>query len=68
VPLYEYACEDCGERFEKLLPLREATRGAPCPKCGSKSVRKLMSSFASVSSGSSGADACPTCPTGTCDL
>jgi putative FmdB family regulatory protein len=42
MPLYEYACDACGHRFEVIQkysdPLVET-----CPKCGA-SVRKLMSS------------------------
>ncbi len=68
MPLYEYQCEQCGNRLERLVSLREAARRAKCPKCGSRSVRKLMSSFASVSSKSDGASEYPTCATGTCDL
>ncbi len=68
MPLYEYQCEECGDRFEKLVSLRDATRRSKCPKCGSKSVRKLMSAVASVSSKSDGAGEFPTCPTGTCNL
>jgi len=67
MPLYEYKCEDCGKRYEKLVSLREAGRGVPCPKCGSKSVRKLMSAFATAG-GQSEASEFPTCPTGVCNL
>jgi len=42
MPLYEYQCDDCGHRFEKIQkfsdPLVET-----CPKCGGV-VHKLMSS------------------------
>ena len=42
MPLYEYECDACGHRFEKIQkfsdPLVEA-----CPKCGGV-VHKLMSS------------------------
>ena len=43
MPLYEYHCEACGHRFEKIQkfsdPLIEE-----CPKCGEKKVHKLVSS------------------------
>ena len=68
MPLYEYQCEQCGYRFERLVSLREAARRSKCSKCGSKSVRKLVSVVASVSSKSDGASECPTCTTGTCEL
>jgi putative FmdB family regulatory protein len=42
MPLYEYECESCGRRFEKIQkfsdpPIEE------CPSCG-KRVRKVVSS------------------------
>jgi putative FmdB family regulatory protein len=43
MPLYEYECEACGNRFEQIQkfsdPLVET-----CPKCGKDSVHKLQSS------------------------
>jgi len=43
MPLYEYQCDACGHRFEKIQkfsdPLIEE-----CPKCGEKQVHKLVSS------------------------
>jgi len=69
MPIYEYSCEHCGERFQEMITLSKAAQGTECPKCGSKSVRKLMSTFASVSSKSDdGTSECPTCTGGVCDL
>lgn len=42
MPLYEYACETCGHRFEKIQKFSDALESV-CPKCGG-AVRKLMSS------------------------
>ena len=43
MPLYEYECEACGNRFEQIQkfsdPLVET-----CPKCGKGPVHKLQSS------------------------
>lgn len=43
MPLYEYECEACNNRFERIQkfsdPLVET-----CPKCGKGPVRKLISS------------------------
>ena len=45
MPVYEYSCDDCGERFE-LFVRSSSQRGAPvCPKCGSFSVHKSISLF-----------------------
>ena len=43
MPLYEYLCDACGHRFEKIQkfsdpPIEE------CPNCGKREVRKLLSS------------------------
>jgi putative FmdB family regulatory protein len=41
VPIYEFECDDCGERFEELMG---AGAGAPaCPSCGSTATRRLLS-------------------------
>jgi putative FmdB family regulatory protein len=42
MPLYEYKCEACGHRFEKIVKFSDPPLDA-CPKCGGK-VEKLMSS------------------------
>jgi putative FmdB family regulatory protein len=41
MPLYEYACEDCGERSEVLQQLND-TPLSVCPSCSGK-LRKLFS-------------------------
>jgi putative FmdB family regulatory protein len=44
MPLYEYQCESCNKRFEKIQ--KSYTDPAPetCPTCGKGPVRKLISS------------------------
>ena len=42
MPLYEYQCDACGHRFEKIQKFSDPLADT-CPKCGS-TVRKLMSS------------------------
>ena len=36
MPLYEYACEACGDDFERIVRLSEADRPQVCPTCGEK--------------------------------
>jgi putative FmdB family regulatory protein len=43
MPLYEYQCDACGHRFEKIQKFSDALV-EECPKCGEKKVRKLVSS------------------------
>lgn len=43
MPIYEYDCEDCAERFEALVYGAELPT---CPACGSVNLAKLFSAFA----------------------
>jgi putative FmdB family regulatory protein len=52
MPMYEFVCQKCGERFEELRPPRLETFGLTCPACASKKVEKLPSSFAAGPRGS----------------
>lgn len=40
MPLYEYECEKCGHRFEKIESVSASTT-KKCPKCGAKAERLL---------------------------
>jgi putative FmdB family regulatory protein len=72
MPLFEYECQGCGNKFEVLVgvgqgPQRGSGAGVPedpqCPKCGGGRVEKCLSVFAvSVKSGSPAAGACAACP------
>jgi putative FmdB family regulatory protein len=48
MPLYEYVCEDCSDRFDRLVNLRDAGNGVRCQECDSANVRRLVSTFARV--------------------
>src|ERR1700744_1441027 len=41
MPIYEFECEECGERFEELVAA--SAGNAPCPACGSARTRRLIS-------------------------
>lgn len=43
VPLYEYQCDSCGERFEVIQKFSDPPADA-CARCGSGPVRRLLSS------------------------
>ncbi|MCD6385759.1 zinc ribbon domain-containing protein [Candidatus Sumerlaeota bacterium] len=68
MPIYEYRCKECNHRFEDLIRNESEAHSVKCPKCGSKSIEKLMSSagIQMNSSSSGGASSCPTCTTNTC--
>jgi putative FmdB family regulatory protein len=44
MPIYEYVCSECDEKFEKLV--RAWGEAVACPACASASVEKRLSSFA----------------------
>ena len=45
MPIYEYRCRKCGERFEVTAHLAERDKLAVCPKCHGKKVELVISSF-----------------------
>jgi putative FmdB family regulatory protein len=57
--LYEYQCEHCRTRFERLSFDRDAE--VACRECGSRDVTRLLSTFAVV-----GEKAKPGPPAGAC--
>ncbi len=61
VPLYEYQCQHCGQRFEKLVRLSELDRPISCPHCGSEQTTRQLSTFAArTASGSAPTSSCST--------
>jgi putative FmdB family regulatory protein len=44
VPIYEFECEECGNRFDELVAV-EATAPS-CPSCGAERSRRLLSTVA----------------------
>lgn len=45
MPLFEYICLECGDKFEELV--FSATAKVNCPKCSSDKTVKQFSTFAS---------------------
>ena len=54
VPIYEFSCTSCGERFEELTAI-DAT--PPCPRCGAPDAKRLISQYAHLRIGLRGGDA-----------
>jgi len=46
MPMYQYACESCGQPFEKKLSMREAGDAQTCPSCDSQRTRKKLGTVA----------------------
>lgn len=45
MPIYEYACTDCGHQLEALQKMSDAPL-TDCPACGAASLRKKISAAA----------------------
>jgi len=66
MPVYEYVCQDCKDRFDARVASFEEADGARCRSCSSANVRRLVSRVAFMSVGSdiplsassSGSDGC----------
>lgn len=68
MPIYEYRCEDCGTRFEKLVRSSD-TDGPSCPGCGTAHLEQELSTFAAHAGGARAASPMPSgggCPAGMC--
>ncbi len=65
MPIYEYVCEDCGSKFERLV--RNGDKVA-CPTCGEDHLKPQLSTFAAHANGKSkqSAGEMPSCPGGMC--
>jgi len=44
MPIYEYQCDSCSEKYEEYLSTSDKPT-PPCPKCGSSKVNRLWSSI-----------------------
>jgi putative FmdB family regulatory protein len=51
MPIYEYVCGGCGEKFERYV--RAWGEAVSCPCCASPSVEKQLSRFAMAAGDSS---------------
>jgi len=66
MPIYEYICDDCSEKFE-LLKL-SSDDASICPKCGSRRLTRAMSTFSAASSDKSASAESGSSPVGdSCD-
>jgi putative FmdB family regulatory protein len=69
MPIYEYLCESCGDKFEKLVRRTEEVLESGCPSCGQKHLKQEFSTF-SARAGSHSHSPSPaemrSCPAGQC--
>jgi putative FmdB family regulatory protein len=65
MPIYEYKCQDCGTKFEKLMRASTNGTGLVCPSCGKTHLNQEFSTFATHAAAPKQADG-PVCPSGRC--
>ena len=72
MPIYEYCCPSCDNKFDLLRSFSQADEKVACPKCDTK-ARRLVSAFASFSKGTDGlstpvggGSSCDSCSSSSC--
>ncbi len=71
MPVYEYYCHRCKERFELLRPVSRMDDPASCPE-GHEGGERVLSAFAAFTQGDGGESAalggspCAACSSGAC--
>jgi putative FmdB family regulatory protein len=61
MPIFEYLCDGCGTKFEKLV--RRSDGATLCPSCGDSHLTTQYSTFAARANGVAKE---PSCPSGMC--
>ena len=64
MPIYEFVCNECKKTFERFVMNPRAVEEVKCPKCGSKDVEKLLSTFSCCPGSGAGAGLSSSCGTG----
>jgi putative FmdB family regulatory protein len=56
MPMYEYYCQDCDNKFEIKASISEKEKGlkVKCPGCGSNKTVQVLGNFFTFSKGGSG--------------
>lgn len=66
MPVFEYKCSDCNEKFEILHKSGLKQTDVSCPNCNSSNNKKLFSAFSASVAGSSASD--NSCASGSCGI
>ena len=64
MPIYEYICEECETKFEKLIYRADDEANLECPSCGKNHLRRELSTFAAHTAAGPAAAQAPRCPSG----
>lgn len=65
MPIYEYLCGRCSNKFEILTSFNN--KDVRCSKCNSKKTKKLISKFSVKAEGETSLSKCSTCSSSSCD-
>jgi putative FmdB family regulatory protein len=49
MPIYEYECRKCNEKFEVIQKAGDTNEGLNCPKCQADKPERVLSAFCSTS-------------------
>lgn len=68
MPIYEFQCKRCQERFEQLTSSNYDPQAISCPVCSEVNPRRLVSTFGFKGSKSSSSQAknCSSCSSSNC--
>jgi putative FmdB family regulatory protein len=78
MPVYEYSCKSCKNKFELMRPFSKSGEGANCPRCQKKADRILSACYSRSGNGSgfsedmggsaapSSGGGCSSCSSGNC--
>lgn len=66
MPIYEYKCQKCETRFEKLVRGAADQDHLSCPSCGERHLSQEYSTFSARANGMSQTAETPSCPGGMC--
>lgn len=53
MPMYDFACRECGQVFEMKLRMSQSSDPQICPSCGSGETRRHMASAIAIGGGGS---------------
>lgn len=45
MPIYEYECQKCGEKFEQYRPLSASDEAVKCPRCEAEHPKRHFSFY-----------------------
>ena len=54
MPVYEYQCNQCGEKTQRLQGVGEDSSGERCPSCDKGVIKKIFSLFSTTQKGPAG--------------